>query len=287
MYVNPIHQILEAHSFAVSKTLLWPRPFALERTMDTELKLVCAVGRSLPPLPHATALINRVLKPIYLRKARPTVIANVWGMKMRLDPKEAVDGGLLFYPQLYNRTEMRWLEEHVRPNDVFADVGAYIGAFSLRAACLTKQVIAIEANPDAFAVLEENIRLNRLSVKAYNIGVSDKHEKLKLYIQDRKNAGGSSFVVRHAGAFREVDCRSLSEIAAHIDVMKIDIEGMEYKVLGPYFQTCCPRIIVLEAWGETDALRLCLDHGYQIEDRSEENVLLKRTDRAVSFAGPS
>jgi FkbM family methyltransferase len=244
--------------------------------MNAELRVIRAIGHMLPPVPHATALINRVLKPLYLRKPRDPVVADVWGMMMFLDPAEAVDGGLLFYPQLYNRIEMRWLESHIRPDDVFADVGAYIGAFTLRAARLAMRVIAIEASPHAFAILSSNIERNGLLVDARNVGVSDKNETLQLHIQGHKNAGGSSFVVEHDGNAVDVVCQPLADVAPQVDVMKIDIEGMEERVLRPYFEKCLPRVLIMEAWDDTEALRLCLDKGYQIEARSDENVLLVR-----------
>lgn len=242
--------------------------------MDAELSLIRTIGRILPPVPHATAIINRVLKPMYLRKSRPSIIADVWGLRMLLDPAEAVDGGMLFYPQLYNRQEFRWLDDHLLPTDVFVDVGAYIGAFSLRAARIAKKVIAIEANPETFARLTENIRLNGFEIEALNIGVSDRSETLTLHVQERRNAGGSSFVNDHGGRSVKVPCHPLAAVAPCADVMKIDVEGMEAKVLAPYLNACRPRAIILEAFGETDALKLCLSHGYRLAERSEENVLL-------------
>jgi FkbM family methyltransferase len=187
-----------------------------------------------------------------------------------------VDGGILFYPQLFNRIEFGWLNTHLRPTDTFVDVGAHIGSYSLRAARLTKKVIAIEANPSMFKSLRENIALNELKIEAINIGISDREERLPLYLQTRNNFGASSFVTQHGGESVQLDCVPLADVAPHADVMKIDIEGMEHKALRPYFDACRPRVIIMEAPDETDALRLCRSVGYLVEGRTTENVLLVR-----------
>lgn len=244
--------------------------------MELDLAFIEAIGRCLPPLPHATALINRVLKPIYLRKPRQPIVADAWGIRMRLNPAEAVDGGILFYPQLFNRVEFGWLTQHLRPTDTFIDVGAHIGTFSLRAAKLCSNVIAIEANPTMFQTLQENIAMNGLKIRAVNAGVSDRNETLPFYLQTRNNYGASSFVTNHGKASMTIECKPLAEVVTHADVMKIDIEGMEYKALQPFFEVCKPRVIIMEAPEETDALTLCRSVGYRVEARTIENVLLVR-----------
>jgi FkbM family methyltransferase len=242
--------------------------------MDMELSLYRTIGRHLPPLPHATALVNRLLKPLYLRKRRDPVIAEAWGLRMKLNPREAVDAGILFYPQLFNRREFQWLEENLRPTDIFADVGANIGAFALRAARTAKAVVAIEANPSVFLTLQENIRMNEFNIQAVNKGVSDKRETLSLSVQSSGNLGGSSFVFQHGGETVDVECVPLFDIAPTIDVMKIDVEGMEFRVLQPYLSLCQPRVIMMEAAHNSEALELCLASGYRLAERSAENVLL-------------
>jgi len=241
---------------------------------DLELTLIRTVGRCLPPLPHATAIINRLLKPFYLRKPRAPVTATAWGLRMRLKPAEAVDGGILFYPHLYNRTEFAWLRAVLRPTDVFVDIGAYIGAFSLFAACRVTRVIAIEPNPEAFSILKENIRLNNLAIEAINVAVSDQCEVLNLYFQREGNLGGSTFM--HTGAESvAVVCKPLASLVDRCDVIKLDVEGMELKVLKPYLVDHRPRAIILETGRKmTPSLELCFSHGYERAGETYENTLL-------------
>ena len=245
--------------------------------MNLELSLIRAIGRALPPIRGSTALINRVLKPIYLRKPRSVVTTTVLGFKMTLDPAKAVDGGLLFYPQLFNRQELRWVRTFLRPTDTFVDAGAYIGAFSLVASDITRQVIAIEANPIVFPTLLANIQANGRSIEAVSAGISDKRETLVFYVQNRGNLGGSSFVGQNSGQRFEVECKPLHELAPAADFIKLDIEGMEHRVLGAYFQHHKPRVLILEN-NEADraVVDMCREQGYHVAGRTIENVLLLR-----------
>lgn len=242
--------------------------------MDLELKLWRSLCMRLPALPHATGVVNRIVKPVYLRKPRQPLVCSAWGVQMKLDPAEAIDGMILFCPQLFNRKEFRWLRTHLRPTDVFVDVGAHIGAYSLYASRLARQVIAIEANPNTFMTLQENIRLNNASVTAIHCGASDKCEKLRLHLQGRANRGGSSFLIEHHCGDVEIECKPLRDLAPNADAVKLDVELMEHRVLSPYLQHHKPRMIILEKHGARDAVELCLSSGYKIVDTTAENALL-------------
>jgi FkbM family methyltransferase len=245
--------------------------------MDIELSIIRAIGRMLPPIRGSTAIINRVLKPLYLRKHRSAVTTTALGFTLTLDPAQAVDGGLLFYPHLFNRHELQWVRRYLRPSDTFVDAGANIGAFSLVTSDFTDHVIAIEANPIIFPTLLANIKANNKPIIAIHAGISDKRETLILHIQERGNLGGSSFVVPTGGRGIDVECKPLHELAPAADFIKMDIEGMEHRVLSVYFQRHKPRVLILEN-NEVDrvVIDLCRERGYRVAGRTIENVLLLR-----------
>ncbi len=268
----------------------------MTETHDTELKMMMFVGRHLPDLPHATAVINRVLKPIYLRKPREAAIADVLGLKMRLQPEQCVDGGLLFYPQLYDRAEIAYLRESLKPGDTFLDVGANIGFYSLQMSQVVGQngrVISIEADPFNYAKFRENLAMNDLdNITALNVGVSDKHETLRLGVQSHGNRGGNSFLLEGDEGV-EVPCKPLYDILleqsiTEVAAMKMDIEGFEYRVLKPFFtnapRSLHPRLIVTEfskdfvplAGGS--ALELIQNSGYILKHQAKQNYILERVD---------
>ncbi|MBE7436875.1 MAG: hypothetical protein HS115_00355 [Spirochaetales bacterium] len=102
--------------------------------MDKELAFYLKITRRLPNVPRISALVNRIIKPLYLRKPRSVVVTEVDGLKLELNPSEAVDGALLFYPQLYDRAEIEFLRSHLKKDSIFLDLGAYIGYYAMQAA---------------------------------------------------------------------------------------------------------------------------------------------------------
>jgi len=78
--------------------------------------------------------------------------------------------------------------EHFRPKegDIVVDVGAHIGRYTIIASKRVGEsgkVIAIEAHPGNFEMLNRNVKLNKLTnVTALNYAVYSKESKLKLYV---------------------------------------------------------------------------------------------------------
>jgi FkbM family methyltransferase len=128
---------------------------------------------------------------------------------------------------------------------VFVDVGSNIGAYALWAADVVGpngRVVAIEPDPSTVEVLRRNIRLNRLElvVSVCHVGVSDCDEILRV---DRRcgDMGVTRLVSDGECHGPEIACRTLASVlrsagVGHVDMLKIDIEGFEPRVLRQYFQ---------------------------------------------------
>lgn len=61
---------------------------------------------------------------------------------------------------------IHWLEETIKPGDVFYDIGANVGAYSLVAAAITETqslIYAFEPGFSSFSTLNQNIHLNQYS----------------------------------------------------------------------------------------------------------------------------
>lgn len=260
-------------------------------TLGPELRSLVALTRRLPPFPRATALVNRAVKPWFLRKPRGQVTADVLGFTMRLDPAEAIDGAYLFYPQLHDRHERAFLEANLGPGDTFVDIGAYIGFYSLIAARAVSPdgwVIAIEPQSASFARLTWNLAANSIDcATAIRLGVSDVSGVRALSVNEKRNRGGSSFSV--AGErVEEVDCRPLLDIIRAHDLrrvagMKLDVEGDEQRVLERFLSDApvelLPRFLVVEGRGRDDPaadvrlLALLRHHGYRLRSSHFGNAL--------------
>jgi FkbM family methyltransferase len=248
--------------------------------LDRELRTLRAFTLRLPRWTGA-GIVGNVVRDFYARRERPCVVTPVQGVLMELDPSENVDGSLLFCPQLYDRRELAMLLPALAPGDVFVDVGAHIGVYGLRAARRVApggRVIAIEADPRNHERLADNVRRNPgLAIETVCVAVSDTEGSARLALNTTGNRSGNSMLVGGDDAI-EVACRPLAAVLRdlgvnRVDGMKLDIEGMEFRVLRRYLgdvpESGRPRIIVLEhqirwiAAAGGDAVALLREAGYR------------------------
>lgn len=133
------------------------------------------------------------------------------------------------------------VEQLLAPGDVFLDVGANIGYYSLLASKLVGplgRVVAVEASPKTFGVLCKNIQLNNAkNINAVNVAASDAEGHLTLYEESHWNRGASSTELRPGftpeAVVRAVPLEQLVEDVemSRLKAVKIDIEGGEARVL--------------------------------------------------------
>ena len=230
----------------------------------TLFRLLHALGAALPGgFPHATALGNRVLRPLY-GGSRGRVRVSVWdGLLFDVDPSETIGGNLAFAPRAFEYHERRFLEGCLREGGSFVDVGANIGIFSLFAARLvgpSGRVVAFEPDPQNAAMLREHVRLNGFEriVECVELGISARSETRHVSTPNPANRGAT--VLTATGSGPAVQCVALAEAleatsCANVDVLKIDIEGQELEVLEPLFaevaagRAPAPAHLIVEAEG--------------------------------------
>ena len=138
--------------------------------------------------------------------------------------------------------------EHFQPRkgDIVVDVGAHIGRYTLiaaRRAGLNGRVIAIEANPDNFEMLNNNVKLNQLAnVTSLNYAAYSQETKIKLYLPGERFGQTiySTMMVGRANEgkekFVEVNANTLDHLLqaqgiTKVNWIKIDVEGAELEVL--------------------------------------------------------
>jgi FkbM family methyltransferase len=118
---------------------------------------------------------------------------------------------------------------------VFVDVGACIGAYTIRACKNGLRTIAIEPDPDNYGILIENIKLNSCrDVDVYNIAVSDENSYGVIYAQSEGDYGTISLVGGRIpkGVVRIYRLDEILKELPHINLfVKIDVEGYEVKAL--------------------------------------------------------
>lgn len=129
-----------------------------------------------------------------------------------------------------------FLLHFLRENDVFCDVGANVGAYTLLASGLRKaRTIAVEPIEATFEMLQRNLLLNNIVglVSARNIAVGANKSRLMftadLDAMNRVALGDD----KHQGRLVEVEVVPLDDILQRTTplLLKVDVEGFEPQVL--------------------------------------------------------
>jgi FkbM family methyltransferase len=143
-----------------------------------------------------------------------------------------------------------WISDRLKPGDLFVDIGANIGYFSLLASRIvgkSGRVVAIEPSLPTFGLLQRNLSLNRArNVRAVNVAVSDREEEMDLFLHPANDSGRATMAKEWAdgqGYHRGSRVRALplnrvlenSEIRA-ARLIKIDVEGYEGHILPDLLQ---------------------------------------------------
>jgi FkbM family methyltransferase len=135
---------------------------------------------------------------------------------------------------------------------VFLDIGAHYGLVSARMASMyprSSRIIAIEAHPANYRVLKRNIELNRLTnVSAFNFAVANFNGVAHMEVPDEASA---RYKLATEGSGKNsplvVQCYRLSDAFTRlgidrVDLIKLDIEGLELKVIQDSFPDLRDRI---------------------------------------------
>lgn len=136
----------------------------------------------------------------------------------------------------YDPPVTRAMERLISTGDIVIDIGANIGALSLVASSLvgdTGKVISIEPGPLTHDRFNRTIQSNNIqNIILIQIGISDSEGEL-MWNMDPDNLGNASLSLSAQGVRVPVTTldKLLSEHSlSKIDVIKIDVEGMELQV---------------------------------------------------------
>jgi FkbM family methyltransferase len=181
----------------------------------------------------AAIAVQRLLRPLGLRLS--TTIA---GNRFFFDPR--TDVGLhLWVTGHFERDALAQCENFIRPDGIVVDVGANIGVHTVHFAAFAHlgKVICFEPAADTFAGLLRNVK-NLANVIALNIALSDRAGLQTFFIAADNAYSGLKDTQRKAILRREsIACFTGDEILPalvenqRIDLVKIDVEGLEMQVL--------------------------------------------------------
>jgi len=160
----------------------------------------------------------------------------VLGHRMYLDSK---DSNKLSFNEVYEYLVTELVQKEVKMGNVVLDIGAHIGYYTLMFA---KQVgplgnvFAFEPEPDNFAILEKNVRVNGYqNVTVIQKAVSDRRDRTGLYLDDLGSGDNRIYDSHDGRRSLEVETIRLDDYFAgdrgNIDFIKMDIQGAEYAAL--------------------------------------------------------
>jgi len=139
-----------------------------------------------------------------------------------------------WYCGLDEYEDMSFVLDMLHSGELFVDVGANIGSYSILAATKGARVIAIEPVPSTFKVLKQNVLLNELDdqIEVMNIGLGSKEENLKFSTEQ----GTTNHVLNKKENTKQsvkILVRSLDDVldGRIPKIIKIDVEGFETKVI--------------------------------------------------------
>lgn len=188
-----------------------------------------------------------------------------------------------FYCGLHEYKEMTFLLHFLVKEDVFVDIGANIGSYTILASAeVGAYTYSIEPVQNTYIQLDNNIGVNNIysNVKLLNIGVASK--KGELVFSDEHDTSMNHVLVagEELGKNRKVSVETLDDILGNVSpsLIKIDVEGFEMEVLKGALTTLNKeglKAIIIELNGSG------LNYGFKDEDIVE--LLISYGFRAYTY----
>jgi len=131
---------------------------------------------------------------------------------------------------LYERQETRLVKRLLKPKQVFVDIGAHIGYYTVMAAEIGCEVYAFEPNPESFLLLHENTK-DMENVHLHNLALSNRDGKTKLYLNENNTGDHRMFEVEGRESVEVLASRLDNCDIPKANFLKMDVQGFECHVL--------------------------------------------------------
>ncbi len=135
---------------------------------------------------------------------------------------------------LHERFTVELVSKHLHDDDIFIDIGAQYGFYTLMASASAKcKIMAFEPSPASYEILIKNIEKNGLkNIESYNLTLSDTAGIRDISLADHVNKNGfSAGQISKVGMKTETLDHLLTEIPSHPVIIRIDADGQEIAVL--------------------------------------------------------
>lgn len=253
--------------------------FFLTKCMNFSLRRIPSLG-------------NAIRKSLFAFPRREFIIRNSIGRWSVLP----FDDTSTISSEYFEEDLIPWLHK-AEQRRAFVDIGANIGRYSVIAGKSLRysRILAVEANPVTFEILKKNIALNDLGdkVRAEHVAVGEKEGEI--FIQANSyHLGGGNVIGEDSSAgemenkykVRMVTVDSLIAAqgldVAQIDFIKMDVEGMEAKVLDGMTNTLsgmsAGSLMMIEISDREDdrTKKSLFDHGFDLLESKANDFLFRK-----------
>jgi FkbM family methyltransferase len=223
------------------------------------------------------ATINFIKWNIGIRLVKSSIIFN-WVEDSKLVIKQGMSGATgSIYTGLFEFHDMAFLLHLLREDDMFYDIGANVGVYSVLASAVSgAQTKSFEPIPYTFQHLRTNVIVNEISdkVKLYNCGIGRSETTLSF----TNSLDATSHVIEgNDNSQNSISVKSVPIDTIETDktpiLLKIDVEGFESEVLAGapnLLKDTALKAIIIELNGlgarynfkDDDIHELLLGHGF-------------------------
>ena len=174
-------------------------------------------------------------------KTEKEVIADCKGIKYSLNLEDDIQQQI--YLNEYEKYNLNFIIDMLKPGNVFFDIGANVGAYTLPAAKKLKtgnNIYSFEPEPGNFKRLDYNCSINDFSknINRFRVAISASDGSADLYQSEDIHSGWhslSEFKDVSSGKIEVTTVKLDSFIEKYkikkIDLVKIDVEANEFEVL--------------------------------------------------------
>jgi FkbM family methyltransferase len=178
----------------------------------------------------------------------------------------------------YEPTQYAEIRRHLPHGGTFWDVGAHVGLIAVPIAALGIEVVAIEAHPANLERLQAVVARNKLG-NLRVVGAAAGESNRRVRISDGESSSEGRVNDTEGSEVEMLTLDSLLDVNPAPDVVKIDVEGYEGRVLEGATRLLrdvhTVFLIELHPWAENSAVtrNRLLSADYVIQDISERHVL--------------
>jgi FkbM family methyltransferase len=185
------------------------------------------------------ALVQRLVEPRLSRREHTFRARTVHGARLTGDHRTIMPRCIYWFG-VWEPLLTQWIRQRLRPGDVFVDVGANMGYFTVLAAQAVQPdggVVALEPEPTTFEKLSTNVALNGGgNVRAVQGAAGAREERVPFYRAPWNDAENST--VRKPGVqpAGEIAVSPLGRLLSDAEIartrlIKVDVEGGEWEVV--------------------------------------------------------